>query len=341
MFAPLSIRRDRLLLTLCTLLPLFTGCAVIPGPYGIPKFVGMSAETAAVVQRANRQEVTQAVATRRQIPSMHLAVARTPTAKAPENVHGCELHAQQHVQQHVQPPAAVEHAVAIVPHQEQPVAAESALTVVNYEQPVQPLKSTPTVVETPAAPTEEPGVVLLSSHSAPVPPPTSAPRRVPRRLASHIQSPTRQPQTNPVSVASASELVSPPTMEVIVPPVPQQTVSLAIPPCGPCEEKPAPPPPQIHTDQIAELMKRVTSMEQELQSSNQSIATLHKALMKANAEVKRLNASVAHWQSEVKRLEIAMQTQHETDIESLNRISEMLGVLADIDGDTENDQGTR
>lgn len=82
-------------------------------------------------------------------------------------------------------------------------------------------------------------------------------------------------------------------------------------------------------------------MESDLENSNKSIAILHKALVKSSAEVKRLNASVAHWKNEVKRLEVSMQAQHEADIESLNRISEMLGSLAEIEVSAADIEGAR
>jgi hypothetical protein len=102
-----------------------------------------------------------------------------------------------------------------------------------------------------------------------------------------------------------------------------------VPECGPCvESTPKPcPPPAAHTQQIDALMKRVNRMETALQQSNASILRLQESLTLANREVKRLKAEVQRWQGEVQRLESAMLEQHETDIHSLTRITEMLGNL--------------
>lgn len=331
----IPIRRE--LLLLLTLLPMITGCAVIPGRYGIPKIVGMSAETAAVVQRANHRQVAR-------VPNMALLApaVQKPTVGVPQTVSIQPTHQPQH-HAPVAPAVAapVHHPVATLAHHQQPVLSETPVTVVHWQEPVQPLRRVPPPVETVAM--EEPGVVQLSGQH-----PRSQNRSLPRRLAQRPPQPTLSripPPSAPVAktpvpaIPVASELVVPPVTVAAAPVIPQaQATTARLPslPCDPCVQKPAVPakPPQIHTDQIAALVKRVASMEAELQSSNQSIVTLHKALMQANAEVKRLNASVTRWQSEVKRLEVAMQTQHESDIDSLNRISEMLGVLAETETDT-------
>lgn len=63
------------------------------------------------------------------------------------------------------------------------------------------------------------------------------------------------------------------------------------------------------------------------------MAALKKELMHANQEVRRLRASVAGWQGEVQRLEATMKAQHELDIASLTRISDLLGGLIESELD--------
>ena len=123
-----------------------------------------------------------------------------------------------------------------------------------------------------------------------------------------------------------------PRIQQVVPiPVPQQVELTAVPSCEGCATEPC-LPPAIQLQQFEALMERVANMEARLHRSNESIAALQRALIRANTEVARLTANVKHWQSEVQRLEVSMQSQHESDIASLTRISEMLGTLADDDG---------
>ncbi len=138
-----------------------------------------------------------------------------------------------------------------------------------------------------------------------------------RQEANHIQQVSAQ----------ASPLAIP---EPIPQPVANTQVLQSVPGCGECDVF-QPPPPLIHTEQINALMKRVANMEAELKRSKASIATLTGALARANQEVSKLTASVRHWRGEVARLEMSVKVQHESDIKSLNRISEMLGSLVAVE----------
>lgn len=78
------------------------------------------------------------------------------------------------------------------------------------------------------------------------------------------------------------------------------------------------------SEQIDNLVKRVEKMESELTSSRMSMADLSRSLIAARTEITQLKKDVGFWQSEVLRLERSMQAQHQSDIESLNRISQVL-----------------
>lgn len=85
------------------------------------------------------------------------------------------------------------------------------------------------------------------------------------------------------------------------------------------------------TDQIESLVKRVEKMEAELSSSRTSITDLSRSLAAARTEITQLKKDVGFWQSEVLRLERSMQAQHRSDIESLNRVSQILENLLQED----------
>lgn len=91
------------------------------------------------------------------------------------------------------------------------------------------------------------------------------------------------------------------------------------------------PSKQINSDQIDKLVKRVEKMEAELTNSRSSIFDLSRSLASARGEITQLKKDVGFWQSEVLRLERSMQAQHRSDIESLNRISQVLENLLQED----------
>jgi septal ring factor EnvC (AmiA/AmiB activator) len=76
--------------------------------------------------------------------------------------------------------------------------------------------------------------------------------------------------------------------------------------------------------QSAALQRRIESLESELDGSREQVETVTSQLKASREEVARLRKELAHWQGEVKRVRTEIVTQQQSDLASLDELSEIL-----------------
>lgn len=204
------------------------------------------------------------------------------------------------------------------------VSRHDSMPSISFAIPDRIADSPMTAVQTPCCAHPPQSVVpARACHCQPTQHSTRFP--IENAVAPAVTASHTSPQRSNVSETAGK--VVPTAAQLQIPPVITGTARpdglRAVPPCG----ENAFVSTSMLTQQIDALTKRMLSMETALRQSNESIASLNTALTKANQDVSELTSSVEFWRGEVKRLEASMKLQHESDIESLTKISQMLDVL--------------
>ncbi len=86
--------------------------------------------------------------------------------------------------------------------------------------------------------------------------------------------------------------------------------------------------------EAADLRRRLELMESELTSHQRSSETMHLAHSTMNAQLERVARDNLHLQTELRRLQAATERQHQSDIASLDALSQLIEQQMKSDGGT-------
>lgn len=233
-------------------------------------------------------------------------------------------------------------------------------------QPVEPQPKKSPIEVRPVPPVGESNHVKAVSSPSPLP--TQATRTLQPEVVNapppHQRGQKSQQQTQPQPIPYYDSVLPPSAAlpmpntgsycDPTLPCVPSQQQHHLPQPCNPqpCVPQPCDPQPCVpqtqntaqqpskepsladarRSQQIDNLLTRVTALEQDLRTSKKTTKELRHELTLANRQVVDLSNQVRQWQGRVHELELTMQEQHQRDIKALDRITRLLGSLVEMEG---------
>ncbi|MEZ6123449.1 MAG: hypothetical protein R3C49_09775 [Planctomycetaceae bacterium] len=336
------------LMAVLAVLNVLTGCSAFQGRYASPRLSLSLPQSQYRIPALHSTPHSPAIST-----VGRAFVGRHSAAVASTSVPDCPLCAASQTR----PTASIQPVAATQPATAAPLVtiAQAAPATIPVTAPV---AAAPSVAAAPqqssAVATVQPVAVQTVAHQAVVAaqPTAQEPSASGQRLQPVVQTAVYEAPVDQAPNAASKNITltaaqSTPSLKCVpvehpAPVVVQETITVAQPTvpskcsCG-CEPGAA---ATISPELFAGLVQRVENMETELGQSRRSVTLLQRTLAQANEQTQSLKENLGQWQDQVRKLEKTMQDQHEADIVSLNRISQILGTLMDEDAEPETTNAT-